>query len=112
MPKVTHDIVEAASRVFHFNSAELFPKFIVIRSEHRKAFAITTIESFRLQQAAQQTDDWQIALNISSEDLLALMGQVPRNTSEPDTCTTGVPQPDADLAPAGAIDEATNASGA
>lgn len=109
MPKLTRDILEAASRVFHFNSAELFPKFIVIRSEHRKAFAVTTFESFRLQQAAHQTDDWQLALNLSSQDLLALMGLVPKKTDEPDTCTTGVPQPDADLAPAGPISEVSDA---
>ena len=91
MPKISHNIVECVARVFHFNSAELFPKWIVIRSEHAKGFAITTIESFRLQQAAGGAGDWQIALYLASEDLLQIMEYVPPKSDEPDTCTTGVP---------------------
>jgi len=111
MPKVSHDILECVARVFHFNTNELFPKWIVIRSQHCGGFAVTTLDSFRLQQAAMQTDDWQIAINLGSEHLLQLLESVPSKTDNPDTCTTGVPTLDADLAPAGALGDSSDACG-
>lgn len=78
MPHLYTDIVTAASACFHLNAAELFPKFVILHSLQKSAFAITTLSLFRLNYSACPTDDWQIAINLSSEDLMGLMGFIPR----------------------------------
>jgi len=132
MPRLTPDIIEAASRCFHFNMSMLVPDYIVIKSNKRNRYAVTTIGMFRLNQAAGKSDDWEIAINLSSEDIMALMGIIPKKPIDPSTDDTELfPQPapashpeirevkrdlvghqlpDLDLAPAGAIGDGDHAS--
>jgi len=84
MPKLTQDIVEAASRCSHFNMGLLDPNFIVIRSPYRRAFAVISVDGFHAHQQSCPTDDWEVALKLSSEHLLALMGLCPPQSSNPD----------------------------
>ena len=83
MPRPTTDILLAAGRCFHFNMAMLIPDYIVIRSPKRGTYAVTTVRLFGVNQAANTADDWQIALNLSSEDLLSLMGMIPEKPLGP-----------------------------
>ena len=132
MPKTTPDVVEAAAKCFHFNATDFAPQFIVIYSPHLGQYAIQTRRSFAMHLAQSPLTDWQVAIDLPSEGLMALMGFIPRNTSSklapwdfqsiPDPQPTDPPPevppepanleltPDADLAPPGAIPEADNAS--
>lgn len=93
MPRESSDIIEAASRCFHFNMSMLVPDYIVIRSPKRARFAVTTIGMFVLNQAEHTSDDWEIAINLSSEDIMDLMGFIPKKPQEPDTDTQWIPDP-------------------
>jgi hypothetical protein len=93
MPRPTPDIVEAASRCFHFNMSMLVPDYIVIKSNKRNRYAVTTIGMFRLNQAPQKSDDWEIAINLSSEDIMSLMGLIPKKPIDPGSDTEWVPDP-------------------
>lgn len=93
MQRQTPDIVEAAGRCFHFNMSMLVPDYIVIRSPSRRTYAVTTIGMFRLNQAAGKSDDWEIAINLSSEDIMGLMGIIPVKPLGPATYQEWVPDP-------------------
>lgn len=93
MPRPTPDIVEAAGRCFHFNMSMLVPDYIVIRSPKRGTYAVTTIGMFSLNQAAGKSDDWVIAINLSSEDIMGLMGIIPKKPIDPGTDEDWVPDP-------------------
>jgi hypothetical protein len=77
MPRPTTDIVEAASRCFHFNMSMLVPDYIVIYSPRRATYAVTTVGIFALYRANKYADDWHIAIQLDSAALMSLMGLVP-----------------------------------
>lgn len=93
MPRPTRDIVAAASRCFHFNMSMLVPDYIVIRSPKRGTYAVTTIGMFQLNQATKTSDDWEIAINLSSEDIMSLMGIIPKKPIDPGTDEEWIPDP-------------------
>jgi hypothetical protein len=112
MPRPTPDIVDAASRCFHFNMSMLIPDYIVIRSPQRKTFAVTTIGLFHLNRAANKSDDWQIAINLASEDIMDLMGIIPQKPPEPfcdDSNVFAPPPPDPPSEIRGVADHASGA---
>ena len=133
MPRTTPDVVEAAAKCFHFNATDLIPQFVVIYSPHLGQYAIQSRQGFLMHTATVPLTDWRIAIDLQPQGLMALMGVIPRNTSSKLTPTNELPvvhtaptdpppaapteppnlelTPDADLAPAGAIPEADNASG-
>jgi len=82
MPQHTTDIVVAASRCFHFNSHMLIPDYVVIHSDRLNAFAVTTFSNFLRHTAPGSTNDWELALRLSSEDILRLMGVIPPKPTE------------------------------
>lgn len=81
MPRTTPDIVDAASRCFHFNATDLIPSYIVIYSPHNDVYALQTRNGFLTFQLTHPTSDWRVALDLPPEALLALMGAIPHNKS-------------------------------
>jgi hypothetical protein len=71
----------------------LIPDYVVIKSNIRARYAVVTIGSFNTNQAAGTSDDWEIALNLGSEDIMALLGQIPKPPAEnPDGSPFTFPQ--------------------
>jgi len=79
MPKPISNIADAAAICFHLNIGSLLPEYIVLRSEHRNEYTISSHRLFQLNRADYPSDDWVIALNLTSAEIMSLMGLVPPN---------------------------------
>jgi hypothetical protein len=97
MPRTTSDVVEAASRCFHINTGALVPHYVVIRHPIRQTYAVTTIATFLSNLTAHTADGWIVAINLSPEDIMALMGIIPKKPTEPSTDPQWIPDPPRDL---------------
>ena len=111
MPQHTTDIVVAASRCFHFNSHMLIPDYVVIHSNHHNAFAVTSFSNFLHHSAPGSNSDWELALRLSSEDILRLMGCIPPKPTEELTDNDPVIQQPPSQSPSEIREVANNARG-
>jgi len=93
MPRENNDLLAIASTCFHLNVNRLIPDYIVIRSPKRKSYAITTLDAYHRNQLAGSADDWLIALNLTSQDIVYLMGLVPNPPIPPDPDEIWQPSP-------------------
>lgn len=93
MPRQIRDVVDAASRCFHFNMSLLVPNYIVIYSPSKCVYAITTAHIFDLNKSNNPSFDWQIAIQLDSPALMSLMAIVPPKPIDLDDIPLWTPQP-------------------
>lgn len=93
MPRQTPDIVDAASRCFHFNMSMLVPDYIVIYSPSRCVYAVTTVGIFNLHKSDNTSHDWQIAIQLDSPALMSLMALIPPKPNDFDDIPLWKPEP-------------------
>jgi len=93
MPRKTNDLIQAASTCCHLNIGDHLPHYIVIRSPRSNTYAITTLDAYRAHDLHATLSDWVIAINLSSSDLMTLMGIIPTHTMHPDLTHTPKPSP-------------------
>jgi hypothetical protein len=93
MPRSTPDIIDAASRCFHFNMSMLVPDYIVIYSPSKCVYAVTTIGLFTRYQLHNTTDDWHIAIQLDSPALMSLMAIIPPKPNDFDDLPLWKPDP-------------------